>query len=95
MNNSWGLFYLLEAFACLAVAEAQWERAARLFGAVERLGETIGATLAPMEHAEFERDIAATRTMLGEPAFAAARAAGQALTLDEAIAYAQDSPVTI
>jgi predicted ATPase/DNA-binding SARP family transcriptional activator len=88
MNNSWGLFYLLEAFACLAVAEAQWERAARLFGAVERLGATIGAPMAPIERAECERDTAAARAALGEPAFAAAWAAGQALTLEETIAYA-------
>ncbi len=92
MNNSWGLFYLLEAFACLAVAEEQWERAARLFGAVARLGETIGAPLAPIERIELERDMAATRATLGEPAFAAAWAAGQALTLDEVIAYTQESP---
>jgi len=88
MNNSWGLFYLLEALACLAAAEAQWERAARLFGAAERLGETIGSLIAPIERAECERDMAAARAALGEPAFAVAWAAGQALTLDEMIAYA-------
>jgi len=88
MNNSWGLFYLLEALACLAVAEAQWERAARLFGAAERLGKTIGVLIAPIERAECERDMAAARAALGEPAFAAAWAAGQALTLDQVIACA-------
>ena len=88
MNNSWGLFYLLVAFACLAAAEAQWERAARLFGAVERLGATIGAPMVPIERTECERDTAAARVALGEPAFAAAWTAGQALSLEETIAYA-------
>ena len=92
MNNSWGLFYLLEAYACLAAAEAQWERAARLFGASARLGEAIGVAMASIEQVECDRDTAAARAALGEPAFAMAWAAGQALTLDEATAYALESP---
>ena len=92
MHNSWGLFYLIEAFACLAVAEAQWERAVRLFGAVEHLGEIIGAVMAPTERAECEQNTTAARAALGEGAFSAAWAAGQALSLDEVISYMLEQP---
>ncbi|MCX8061200.1 MAG: tetratricopeptide repeat protein [Anaerolineales bacterium] len=91
MNNSWGLFYLLEAYACLAVAEAQWARAARLFGAVERLGETIGAVMAPVERVEYDCGIATARTALGEKLWAEEWAAGQSPTLDKIIAYAMEA----
>lgn len=92
MHNTWGLFYLIEAFACLAVAEAQWERAVRLFGAVEHLGERIGAVMAPIERAECERNTSAARTALSEGAFSAAWAVGQAMSLDEVIAYMLEQP---
>ncbi len=88
LGNAWGVFYVLEAFGHLALAEGQPARATRLFGAVERLGETIGTALVPPDQAAHERGVAAARAALGEPAFAAAWAAGRAMTLDEAIADA-------
>ncbi len=87
-GNPWGIFYFLEAFGRLALAEGQPVRATRLLGAVERLGESIGTALAPAEHVEHERCLALARAALGESAFAAAWAAGQAMTWDEAVAYA-------
>ncbi|RCK72700.1 MAG: TPR repeat:Bacterial transcriptional activator domain:Tetratricopeptide TPR_4 [Anaerolineae bacterium] len=92
MHNTWGLFYLIEAFACLAVAEAQWERAVRLFGAAEHLGEMIGAVMAPIERAECERNTSAARAALSEGAFSAAWAVGQAMSLDEVISYMLEQP---
>jgi len=74
------------------VAEAQWERAVRLFGAVEHLGEIIGAVMAPTERAECEQNTTAARAALGEGAFSAAWAAGQALSLDEVISYMLEQP---
>lgn len=88
LGNSWGIFYLLEAFGQLALAEGEMVRATRLLGAAERLGESIGTVLIPAEQAEHERSVAIARAGLGESAFAAAWAAGQAMTLDEAIACA-------
>ncbi len=91
LGNSWGIFYLLEAFGHLALAEGEPERAVWLWGAAKRLGEAIGTVLAPAEQPEHERGIAAARAALGEAAFAAAWAAGRAMTLDEAIACALTS----
>lgn len=88
LNNTWGIFYLLEAFALLAIAEGQMERATRLFAASEHLGKSIGTRLAPSEQIDHEGGLAAARTALGEMAFDHSWNAGQAMTPAEAISYA-------
>lgn len=88
LENSWGMLYALEAFGYLAVAEGQPERAARLFGAAESLAKAIGTSIVPTEQVEHARSVAAARTALSEPAFASAWAEGQAMTLEQATAYA-------
>jgi non-specific serine/threonine protein kinase len=85
----------LAALASVAAATAQAERAARLFGAGERLREATGiAVRTPADRAVHERAIAAARAALGEAAFAAAWAAGRALTPEQAIAEALALSVT-
>ncbi|MGH8103175.1 MAG: tetratricopeptide repeat protein [bacterium] len=78
----------LEAFAYLNQAEGKSERAAQLFGAADALREILGAPLPPNERADYDRTAAAARTALSNAAFEAAFAAGRALPLDAAIAYA-------
>jgi hypothetical protein len=78
----------IEGLAGVAAAQGQPERAARLFGAAEALREAAGEPLPPAYRAAYERDVAAARTQLDEATFAAARAAGRAMTLEQAIAYA-------
>jgi predicted ATPase len=85
-----GIIYSIEGFAQLAAACEQAERAARLFGAAEVLRAQIAATLYPAERPAYDRRIAAIRTRLGEMAFAAAWAAGRAMSLDQAIATTQE-----
>ena len=63
-------------------------RAARLAGAAAALRASIGATVEPFERDIYERAVGAAQAALGEEAFAAAFAAGQRMTLDEAVAYA-------
>jgi hypothetical protein len=79
----------LEGLAALAVTQGQFERAARLFRAAEALREAIGTPLPPADRVEHDRSVAAIRTALGEEAFAAAGAEGRAMSLDEAVAFAQ------
>jgi class 3 adenylate cyclase len=67
------------------------ERAARLWGAAERLQQVIGCKPAPTARATYERALAQARAQLGEAAFAAAWAFGRALTLEQAITAALDS----
>jgi hypothetical protein len=86
-----GLAVGLENLALSAAAagkEAQAERAARLLGAAAALCEAIGAPQILRAQEETERTVAPARAALGEEHWAAAFAAGRALTLEEAIAEA-------
>jgi tetratricopeptide (TPR) repeat protein len=82
--------YGLAVMGGVAVAQGQPERAARLLGAAEAWFDAIGFGVGPTERAEHDGYIAAARAELGEEAFAAAWAAGRALTLEQAIAEAVD-----
>jgi predicted ATPase/DNA-binding CsgD family transcriptional regulator len=84
----------LRGLGSTAAATRQYRRAARLWGAADALREAIGAP--PPRHAERAREaLAATRRGLGDVEFAAAWAAGRALSLSEAVAEAlHDSPDT-
>jgi predicted ATPase/class 3 adenylate cyclase/Tfp pilus assembly protein PilF len=76
----------LEHLASTAAVAGQGARTARLLGAAAAVRETLGAPQPPDERADIEQAVAAARAALGEDAWAAAYAAGQALTLEEAIA---------
>jgi predicted ATPase/class 3 adenylate cyclase len=78
----------LAGLAAIASLFGQLERAARLLGAAAALRETIGTPQPKVERQDTEEAVAAVRAALGEEAWAAAHAAGQALTLEEAIAEA-------
>jgi predicted ATPase/class 3 adenylate cyclase len=88
IGNRRDIAYSLRAFAWLASKESNPGRATSLWGAEERVREEIGALLAPGEHEEYDRLVADVRLTLGEEAFSAARAAGYAMTLEEAVALA-------
>ncbi len=72
----------------MAMETGQPESAARLLGAAEAVRQAIGARLPPVERADYEATVQATRAALGDEAFAAARAAGLALTLEQVVAEA-------
>jgi predicted ATPase/class 3 adenylate cyclase len=74
---------VLASLAETAGVAGQGERAARLLGASAALREMIGAPQPPQE-----QTVAAARAALGEEAWAAAFAAGRALTLEQAAAEA-------
>jgi predicted ATPase/DNA-binding SARP family transcriptional activator len=64
------------------------QRAARLWGAAHTLREQIGAPLPPNAQEEYRRDMATACTVVGDKAFAVAWEEGQAMTLEQAVAYA-------
>jgi tetratricopeptide (TPR) repeat protein len=80
----------LISLAGLEAALGQAERAARLFGAADVLREAMGVRLSVSERDAYDRDIAVARSALGEGPFAAAWAAGRAMSLDDAIHCALD-----
>ena len=80
--------WCLAGLGSVAALEEEPERAARLWGAAEHLRVTLGCRSAPAARATYERLLAQARAQLGEDAFAAAWAAGEALSLEQAIAEA-------
>jgi predicted ATPase/DNA-binding XRE family transcriptional regulator/Tfp pilus assembly protein PilF len=78
----------LESLAMTAGVAGQGERAAHLLGVVATLRETIGAPQSKALRKDMDQALAEARAALGEEAWAAAFASGQALSLEEAIAEA-------
>jgi hypothetical protein len=86
MGNLHRVAETLEKLAGTAAASGQGEAAARLLGAAAPLRKTIGVPQPPSWHHDTEEAVAPARAALGEEQWAAAFEAGQALSLDEAIA---------
>jgi predicted ATPase/class 3 adenylate cyclase/DNA-binding CsgD family transcriptional regulator len=95
LEDESGIVAVLEGFAVLAVAHRLPVRAAQLCGAAETLHNTIGITYTAIYHAEYDRAVALARAELGESLFTAAWAEGQAMTPEQAIAYALDQPMAL
>ena len=51
----------------------------------------LNVEMHPLERTEYERDLAAIRTQLGETAFAAAWSEGHTMTLDQALAMQESA----
>jgi predicted ATPase len=81
----------LEGLAQLERLAGRANRAARLFGAAEAVRESQGWSIMPPYQAEYQHEIKALRAALGAAEFAAAWAAGRALTLEQAAALALQS----
>jgi predicted ATPase len=77
---------IAEVLSELAVLEESREskgRAARLWGATQRLREEIAVPIAPIDESRYQSSLGRVREQLGEEAFAVALAEGQAMSLDE------------
>lgn len=79
----------LEVCAGLAAFSEQWERVARLYGAVEAHTERTGLHRDPADQAFLAPLIARAQEALGAAAFAAAEATGRALAYEKAILEAR------
>ncbi len=94
-RNDRNVPYILAGLASIASTHGQFERAARMFavaGTTSYLKRS--ANLALQNNLAFSNDIVTVRTQLGETAFAELWAAGQAMTREQAIAYALERPGT-
>jgi predicted ATPase/transcriptional regulator with XRE-family HTH domain len=87
--------WCLAGLGSAAALDKEPERAARLWGAAERLRQAIGCRPPPAARATYERAMAAARAQLGEEAFATAWAEGRAMTLEQAIAEAMDDAAEV
>jgi tetratricopeptide (TPR) repeat protein len=83
----------LEAFAKLAGAAQQPQRAARLFGAASAMRQRLIVPIPPVEQADYGAALAQVRAQLDPHAFSAAWAEGAAMSEEQAVALAlEDSP---
>jgi predicted ATPase/DNA-binding XRE family transcriptional regulator len=87
-EDQMGIAACLEGLAGVAGTIGQPVQSVRLFAAGTALRHTVGVKPFPDEADEYERHLARAREQLGKDAFAAAWAAGRALTLEVAIAEA-------
>ena len=83
---------VLGHLGALAHRQNQMERSVRLLEADSALRESIGAGLFAVNPAEMNAILALAAEALGREAFAAARDAGRAMTLEEAVEYALADP---
>jgi non-specific serine/threonine protein kinase len=87
-RDPWFVSRSLETLAAITAARGDHRRAARLFGAGEALRARIGAAVLPFYRADYDRAVAATRAALGDSACTQAWAAGRAMHLEAALAFA-------
>jgi predicted ATPase/class 3 adenylate cyclase/DNA-binding CsgD family transcriptional regulator len=78
--------FYLEGLATVVAVQGDLVWAARLWGVAEALREAMGTPIPPVYRADYNRAVAATRTQLGEKAFAAAWAQGRIMTPEQALA---------
>jgi len=83
-----GIARSLEAVAGFAVASDDPQRAARLFGAAERVRDEIGSIVQAADRDRYDRDLEATRTALDETAFRQLWSEGAAMSIEESTQYA-------
>jgi predicted ATPase/DNA-binding SARP family transcriptional activator len=78
----------LEGLAAVCAGQEDSLGAARLFAAAGAVRDAIGVPLPSVERGDYDRHVAALRARLGAEAFAAAWAAGRALTMQQALTEA-------
>jgi predicted ATPase/DNA-binding SARP family transcriptional activator/DNA-binding CsgD family transcriptional regulator len=92
IGNPEALTWSLDAVGRACLARAQPVRATRLLAAAAAARRVTGAVLQPVDEREVGRALAAARSQLGDATFAAAWAAGEALTMEQAIRLAASPP---
>jgi non-specific serine/threonine protein kinase len=83
-----GIAYGLAGLGGVEAERGEPVRAARLLGAAAELFRTVSQKMQSVDQVEFERSVAAVRARMDEAGFAAAWAAGRAMSLDQAVADA-------
>jgi predicted ATPase/Tfp pilus assembly protein PilF len=95
LGNRREILHVLQSLGGVMVAQAgdhamRLTRATRVLGAATALLTEMGTVLSPVERIPYERAVTAARAELGEGAFTVAWAAGQQLSLEQAIALARE-----
>lgn len=80
---------ILESVAVLAGNAGSHRESARLFGAADALRQRMGAVRFKFQQVSYEESVERLRNILGHSEFSASWAEGAALSLHEAVSYAQ------
>ncbi|MDQ5823177.1 MAG: tetratricopeptide repeat protein [Chloroflexota bacterium] len=88
LGDKWGYAFSLEGFARLAYREGEAWRAAQLYGAAQALRQAISCPLSPSAQAKQDLIVNDLRSQLGEVDFNAAWDLGQAMPVEEVVAFA-------
>ena len=75
----------LAGLVSVAAVQGEPARAVRLWGNTDALREAIGASLQPIERADYDQALAAVRDHLGEAAFVSAWAQGRTMTAEQVL----------
>jgi non-specific serine/threonine protein kinase len=96
LGDRLGAAYFAEGLAKSSALRGSPMRAARLWGAAEALREQIGVSLSKFDlaNSDYEQDVAAVRSALGEASFDAAWAEGRVMPFERAVEYALEEPAT-
>lgn len=92
LADKFNIATLFERLAGVLGAQQKAEQATRLLGAAASLHEAIGAPRCAIDEPRYQQSMAAAQVQLSDTAFALAWAEGEAMRLDEAVAYAVGTP---
>ncbi len=87
-----GIAWSMEKLAEANFEQFQFHQAATIFGSASTLRASVNSAMDAADQPDYERAISSLKSKLGEQAFAAAWADGQAMTIKEAIDYALAEP---
>src|SRR5258705_5161900 len=88
LGDRGGVANALEGFALLASAKDAPRRAARMWGAAERLRDEVGAPIRLHDQAEHDGSVSSARAACGDDAFNEAWREGREMSHEEAMNYA-------
>lgn len=84
------LAHEFECLAFIALAQSQFQRAARLLGAAEILRESLNSPMTALERIEYDQNVAALRSQLDEFDLAKAWTSGRSMTLEQVVEFAME-----
>ena len=88
LGDKGGIAWCLERFAEIEGKRGYPERATKLYGAAHSLRQSVDSVLDPLDRFEHERNIAFVSAQIGPASWDAAWAAGRAMNVGQAVAYA-------
>ena len=91
-GDQYGVAHSLEGLASVAAACGESGAASRLLGAAEALRNTISSPRPPRAQEKHQSQVTSLLSLLGETMFYAAWAEGQAMTWEQAVAFALEEP---